>query len=191
MEPIAVPGTPWVLRPWRDDARDAAALAAAWADEAVRARCGVPDDAGAAAARRWVADWDERRRRGLALDLVVSEGADGAARGEVGLWPFRRHPDGPAEAGVLEVGWWTGAEHRGRGQARAAVRALLDWAEHRLPVDGVVARTGPAHPAAEAIARAAGMAMVEQHDDASTLWRRDLRRVGSVPARAPGPDRGT
>jgi RimJ/RimL family protein N-acetyltransferase len=55
------------LRPWRP--ADAPALAAAWADPDIARWTAVPEDRSVEAAARWIAGWDERRRRGLALDL--------------------------------------------------------------------------------------------------------------------------
>jgi RimJ/RimL family protein N-acetyltransferase len=114
-----------VLRPWRlapGEGGDAAALAAAWADPDVTAHTAVPAETGPLAARRWVQGEGLRRRRGLALDLVVAPEADEAAvLGEVGL----AHFDADRRA---EVGFWLAPEARGRGIATAAVRLVTAWA---------------------------------------------------------------
>jgi RimJ/RimL family protein N-acetyltransferase len=115
------------LRPWRAD--DAPALAAAWADEEIRANTAVPADTSLGDARRWIAGEPDRRRRGLAVDLVIE--VDGAVAGEVGLDLTGDEP---------ELGYWVAAPHRGRGLATAAVRLLVDWAFANLPIARIVAR---------------------------------------------------
>ncbi|MEO2087481.1 MAG: GNAT family N-acetyltransferase, partial [Acidimicrobiales bacterium] len=58
-----------LLRPW--ELRDAATLVAAWSDPEVRRWLPVPDHADRAAAADWIAGEADRRRAGLALDLVA------------------------------------------------------------------------------------------------------------------------
>ena len=131
------------LRPWRP--ADAPALAAAWADPDIARWTAVPEDRSVEAAARWIAGWDDRRRRGLALDLVVTAADDDATvRGEVGV-AFVTDPP--------TMGWWVLAPARGRGVATAAVRRFLD---EFLPVDDVVAEVDEANPASIAVARAVG-----------------------------------
>jgi RimJ/RimL family protein N-acetyltransferase len=134
------------LRPWRSS--DAPALVAAWADEEIQRWVGVPEPRDLAAAERWIAGDGERRRRWLSLDLVV--GRDAAVVGEVGLAAFDR------EAGTAEIGWWTGAAHRGEGVATAAASLLVAWATGPLGLRSVTARCDAANPASVAVARAAG-----------------------------------
>jgi RimJ/RimL family protein N-acetyltransferase len=154
--PLADAGVGIVLRPWSSGRApgspdDAPALAAAWADPGVAAHTVVPPDATEAAARRWIAGEAVRRRRGLALDLVIATasageaslpaagsapdrpglppdagagaapGAPDAVLGEVGL--AHLDPDGRAE-----VGFWLAPAARGRGVATAAVRLLTGFA---------------------------------------------------------------
>ena len=147
--PLADPGRGIALRPWSSGRLpgtpdDAPALAAAWADPDVAAHTVVPPDASEAAARRWIEGEAVRRRRGLALDLVVVArptpvpaagtaqkrpeppheaewGERDAVLGEVGL--AHLDPDGRAE-----VGFWLAPAARGRGVATAAVRLLTAWA---------------------------------------------------------------
>ena len=126
--PLADPGHGIVLRPWSSGRLpgapdDAPALAAAWADPDVAAHTVVPPDASEAAARRWIEGEAVRRRRGLALDLVVAAAASprDAVLGEVGL--AHLDPDGRAE-----VGFWLAPAARGRGIATAAVRLVTAWA---------------------------------------------------------------
>jgi RimJ/RimL family protein N-acetyltransferase len=60
----------------------------------------VPPDSSPAGARRWIAGESERRRRGLALDLVVSPLDDDLVWGVVGLRGF------DAAVRRAEIGWW-------------------------------------------------------------------------------------
>jgi RimJ/RimL family protein N-acetyltransferase len=121
--PLADPAVGIVLRPWAAAGTDAAALAAAWADPAVAAHTAVPADRSPAAAARWIAGEPGRRRRRLALDLVVAThgGGERDVLGEVGL----AHFDADRRA---EVGFWLAPEARGRGVATAAVRLVTAWA---------------------------------------------------------------
>jgi RimJ/RimL family protein N-acetyltransferase len=95
---------------------------AAWRDPSVVAANPVPSDPSPARARRWIAGESERRRRGLALDLVISPIGGDRVWGEVGL----RGLD-PAVRRA-EVGWWLASDARGRGAAAVAVDLLATWA---------------------------------------------------------------
>jgi RimJ/RimL family protein N-acetyltransferase len=135
------------LRPWR--AADAETLAAAWADPDIARWTAVPEDRSVEAAARWIGGWDERRRRGLALDLVVTPADDDAVVwGEVGV-AFVTDPP--------TMGWWVRPDARGRGVATAAVRRFV---EEFLTADEVVAEVDEANPASVAVARAAGFETV-------------------------------
>jgi RimJ/RimL family protein N-acetyltransferase len=134
------------LRPWRR--ADASALAAAWADPDIVRWTAVPEDRSGEAAARWIAGWDERRRRGLALDLVVAAAADDTpVLGEVGA-SFLTSP--PA------MGWWVLPDWRGRGVATRAVRLFVDVVLSGSRVTELVAEIDPANPASAAVARRAG-----------------------------------
>jgi [ribosomal protein S5]-alanine N-acetyltransferase len=151
--PLADPGAGVVLRPWRDAPGDVAALVAAWGDPAVAGTSAVPADRSPAAAARWIAGADGRREAGLALDLVVADAADdGTVLGEVGL----RNLDRVRRR--AELGWWTAADHRGRGVASAAVGLLAAWSlGPPCRLGQVWARIAPASPASAAVARRAGL----------------------------------
>ena len=122
-----------LLRPW--ELRDAATLVAAWSDPEVRRWLPVPDHADRAAAADWIAGDADRRRAGLALDLVAVEPVTGpgigsglaveaaaGVLGEVGLSSF------DPEDGIAMIGWWTVDRHRRRGVATEMVRLLTTWA---------------------------------------------------------------
>jgi [ribosomal protein S5]-alanine N-acetyltransferase len=135
-----------LLRPWRLE--DAPALVAAWADEEIQRWTAVPERRDLAAAERWIAGEEIRRARWLSLDLVVDRA--GVIAGEVGLTTFDR------VAGTAEIGWWTTADHRGRGVATAAATLLIRWARSQLGLQEIVARCEAENPAAVAVARQAG-----------------------------------
>lgn len=143
------------LRAWtRPDAPD---LAAAWADPEIAKWAGVPMRHDEQAAAAWIAGEEERRTRGLALDLVVE--VDGSVAGEVGLVPAEPGPQ------LVEVGWWTGPAFRGRGVATRAVRLVARWAMSDLGVSTLVARCKLGNPASIAVAQAAGFTRVGSEDD--------------------------
>jgi RimJ/RimL family protein N-acetyltransferase len=135
-----------VLRPWAP--ADAGALAVAWADPDIARWTAVPDDGSVEAAATWIAGWDERRRRGLALDLVITAaGAEATVLGEVGATFVARPP---------QVGWWLLPVARGRGWARRAVRVFGDEVLAAGAATELVADVDPANPASRAVAVAAG-----------------------------------
>lgn len=158
-----------MLRPWRPD--DADALVAAWADPDIVANCSVPDDAGPRRAVTWISGWEQRSTDGISLDLVVADRCTDAALGEVGCWPFA--------TGVLEVGWWTAAPHRGAGRASVAVRLLADWALARTGVHQLVALIAPGHRASEAVAAHGGFVRGQTLRAGGALWTRSAATVHS------------
>lgn len=158
-----------LLRRWGLGTGDAEALTAAWNDPQVVAGTAVPADRSVDAAERWIAGEAERRRRGLALDLVASsfrpEDADfdPDVLGEVGLANL--------EGGRAEVGFWLAAHARGRGVATAAVRMLTGWAlAPRGPgLRQVWARTRPANAPAAGVLERAGFTCLGAADS-SNVW---------------------
>lgn len=138
-----------MLRAWRVE--DAAALAAAWADEAIQRWTVVPGRRDVAAAARWIRGDAARRRRWLSVDLVVERASE--VVGEVGLAAIDR------ATGTAEIGWWTAAPHRRTGVASTAVDLLATWARSALGL-AVVARCDPANVGALAVARRAGVPVV-------------------------------
>lgn len=160
-----------LLRPW--ELRDAATLVAAWSDPEVRRWLPVPDHADRAAAADWIAGEADRRRAGLALDLVAVEpvtgpgiGSDAAVEaaadvlGEVGLSAF------DPERGAALIGWWTVHRHRRRGVATEMVRLLTTWAlGPPLGLEVLVAEVESGNPGSLAVALAAGYEEVGRRHD--------------------------
>lgn len=149
--PLPLPDPPLAdgvvrLRPWL--VADAAALAAAWADPEVQRWTAVPPRRSEADAARWIAGDAERRRCGLALDLVVSpaDPLDGTVLGEVGLGPI------DWGAGRANLGWWVAAPARGRGVASRAAALLAAWTVATLGL-AVDVDVDPANPASAKVAR--------------------------------------
>lgn len=147
------------LRPWHVD--DAPALSRAWHDPAIVAGSTPPTDRSVEAAARWITGCDERRRAGVAFDLVIADRADDAVLGEVGFSRF------DVERRAALMGWWVHEEARGRGVATAAVALLADWVLESSGVDHVLAEIATDNPASHAVARAAGFEPL-----ARTVWRR-------------------
>jgi RimJ/RimL family protein N-acetyltransferase len=161
------------LRPWGQGPHDAAALASAWADPALRpAPPGPGSNTGTepslAAARRWIQAEPDRRSGGRALDLVVARfTAPEVVWGEVGL------RDLDMVARRAQVGWWIGAPHRGRGRGTVAVRLLADWALGRpLALHQLWARIEPANAASGRLAERAGFRLVGRASDGVDVWAR-------------------
>jgi RimJ/RimL family protein N-acetyltransferase len=157
-------GDGFVLRPWRVD--DAPSLSRAWHDPAIIAGSTPPPDRSEAAAARWIEGWEERRLRGLALDLVVADPAGGDVLGEVGLWSLSTTPHP-----VASIGWWIHEEHRGRGLATAAVRAVAHWVVAETVLASVQAEIQADNTASLAVAQRAGFHLVS--DGNPQIWLRD------------------
>lgn len=151
---------PITLRPWT--LADAAHLSQAWADPAISRWTGAPPGTDEEAARRWIEGDEDRRARGLSLDLVID--VAGEVVGEVGLAGL------DVAAGSAEIGWWIHPAHRGRGLASRAAELLATWALAELHVESIVARCHPANPASGGVARAAGFVREPGADDVE-VWR--------------------
>ena len=147
------------LRPWR--VGDAPSLSMAWHDPAIIAGSTPPPDRSEVAARRWIEGCDERRRAGVAFDLVIAALEDDRVLGEVGFSRFD-----PGRRAAL-MGWWVHEEARGVGVATAAVALLADWTLESTPIDHVLAQISVDNPASE---RVASRARFEPF--APCVWRR-------------------
>jgi RimJ/RimL family protein N-acetyltransferase len=115
----------------------------------------VPSDPSPRVARRWIAGEPERRRRGLALDLVISPFEGDVVWGEVGLRGF------DVAVRRAEIGWWLAPEARGRGVAATAVDLAATWAlVEPLRLRQVWARIAPDNVASGRVAVAAGFRLL-------------------------------
>lgn len=146
------------LRPWK--AGDAPSLSRAWHDPTVIAGSTPPPDRSVEASARWIAGCEERRRAGVAFDLVIAAVDDDRVLGEIGFSRFDR------DRRAALMGWWVHEEARGRGVASTAVGLVLGWVLESTWVEHVLAEIGPDNPASEAVARAAGFEPL-----APGLWR--------------------
>lgn len=129
------------LRPWGATPKDSEFLAAAWAESDIARFCSVPEDHGREAAAAWIAGEPDRRDRGLALDLAITElGQPEVIFGEVGVTmaePVKRW---------CEIGFWLFPGVRGEGRATLAVDALTDWLLNEHGIKRIFARTHPDNP---------------------------------------------
>jgi RimJ/RimL family protein N-acetyltransferase len=146
-----------ILRPWEE--RDRAVLRAQCDDpDVMRFLLPVPDDAAFEAMlgrlTGWLAD------RGFTFWLLERR-SDGVVLGICGLKPGA--PGTPAENKV-EIGWRLGGEHWGRGYAREAAQASLDWAWANLDTDEVVAITVEANGASWGLMERLGMTRDRDND---------------------------
>ena len=74
---------------------------------------------------------------------------------------------------VAEVAWVIFTPFQGRGHARAAAVALVDWLLAG-PADTVIAHIHPEHAASAAVARAAGLRPTAERHAGEVRWRRSL-----------------
>ncbi len=117
MDPVDITAGRLHLRPW--EAADAGAVLLGASDPSTQRWTQVPVPYRRADAEDFVgrlspAMWAE----GGASFAVESRGG-GSLAGSIGLFP-------PAD-GFAEIGYWTVAEHRGRGLTAEAVGVLSDW----------------------------------------------------------------
>jgi RimJ/RimL family protein N-acetyltransferase len=143
------------LRPWRVE--EAAVLAAAWNDPAIRRWCAVPDECGEEAAAAWIAGQERRREDGISIDLAITLDDDQVV-GEVGLGPIQWVRT------RASLGFWLCAEHRRSGLAARAVRLLSAWALAELPLNHLVATASAANPASGWTLAAAGFQLQVERD---------------------------
>ncbi|KKY34730.1 putative acetyltransferase [Diaporthe ampelina] len=92
------------------------------------------------------------RPEGILLNYAICRSSDGAFVGGIGLKPFS-----DVEARTVELGYWLGREHWGRGYAGEAVAAFTAWAFATFPdLLRVEACVYEGNPASEAVLRRAG-----------------------------------
>ncbi|MDF0543611.1 GNAT family N-acetyltransferase [Sphingobium sp. H39-3-25] len=84
---------------------------------------------------------------------------DGALLGFCGLKPGAA---GTPIAGLIEIGWRMGTAYWGKGYAREAAQASLDWGFAHLPPDSIWAITTPANVRSQGLMLRLGM--VRRHD---------------------------
>lgn len=161
------------LRPW--ELADARRLVDAWNDADIMHFTEVPERRSVADAETWIAGAATRRLRRLAIDLVISSPGNGSVLGEVGLWNFNEASNGAM------LGYWLLAAHRGRGNARAAVELVSDWAiaETGLGLDLLVAKVDRDNEASERLVRALGFQLERNDVDGHRLFTYRSSRVSA------------
>ncbi|RKN16232.1 N-acetyltransferase [Micromonospora musae] len=115
-----------LLRPWRDDDRDA--LIAAHQDPVLRSRTRNPLTT-AAEADHWLAQAGQGWQAGDWLTFAVCEPNPHGGHRPVANVVLKNLAPGRPDA---EVGYWTAAAARGRGVAGRAVDAVSRWAFARF-----------------------------------------------------------
>lgn len=92
------------------------------------------------------------RPEGILLNYAICRSSDGAFVGGIGLKPLK-----DVEARTIELGYWLGREHWGRGYAREAVTAFTAWAFSTFPdLLRVEASVYEGNSASEAVLKKAG-----------------------------------
>lgn len=122
--------------------------------------------------------------RAHAVDFVTGLVPSGWARGTEASWAIRLGADGPLIGMVSlrlqkhDVGFWTGAEHRGLGYMPEAVSRVADWAfeQGETPIARVLWESVAGNVGSARVARKAGFRFAGTGP--STLPARD----GSHPA---------
>jgi ribosomal-protein-alanine N-acetyltransferase len=86
----------------------------------------------------------------------------GGTRRVVGIIGFHGPPD---EQQRLEIGYRVDADHRRRGYAREAVKALFDWAAEAHGIHRFIASISPGNEASLALARGFGFVQTGERMD--------------------------
>jgi ribosomal-protein-alanine N-acetyltransferase len=159
------------LRPWA--VRDAASLVEAWHDPAIQAGSVPPPERSLAAAERWIEGADERRRAGVAIDLVIASDDDRAI-GEVGL--SRLDPERRAAI----AGWWIHEADRGAGAATEAVSLFTEWALGPGRLRAVMAEIAPDNAASIRVAERSGFRVIDDTRNQQESARGSAPRVWYV-----------
>jgi RimJ/RimL family protein N-acetyltransferase len=113
-----------VLRPWRTS--DAAFIAKACGDPAIRRYNSVPDDFSIADAEATIEEFTEKwgtfetTRRPSGVALGIFEATSGEPVGQCGV-------DGWSSTDEVQIGYWLAARARGRGYATRAVVLMTRW----------------------------------------------------------------
>jgi RimJ/RimL family protein N-acetyltransferase len=86
---------------------------------------------------------------------AVEDRTTGMFIGEVGFADHRRDIDPPFD-GIPEAGWVMAVASHGRGLAREAIRAALEWADANLSTKRTVCMIAPEHERSLRLARDVG-----------------------------------
>jgi RimJ/RimL family protein N-acetyltransferase len=139
---------PTALRLWGED--DAGPLAELCRDPEISRWTTVPARYGRQDALAYIASCEESLRTGRSLSLAITEPAGGTLLGSISLmrlaWPQRRG----------EVGYWLGAEARGRGHATRATRLICGWGVRELGLERIELLAAAGNLRSQAVAERAG-----------------------------------
>jgi RimJ/RimL family protein N-acetyltransferase len=166
------------LRRWRED--DAGPLAELCRDPEISRWTSVPSPYGLRDARAYIASCEESLRTGRSLSLAIAEPDGGTLLGSIALmrfaWPQRRG----------EVGYWLGAEARGRGHATRATRLICGWGVRELGLERIELLAATGNLRSQAVAERAGFtreALLRAHSPGPT-GREDMVCFGLLATEA-------
>jgi len=111
---------PVVLRAF--EATDAPLIASAATDPLIPVITTVPVSGSPDEVAAYLARQQDRLAEGVGYSFAIADAETDAAVGQIGLWTR------DIRAGRASIGYWIAAQHRRRGYARAALRALSTWA---------------------------------------------------------------
>ncbi len=156
------------------EAADRAALHAMWADPRVMADLGPVKDAAQSDAA--LARHEGYRREGLGFWVVERRDMGGV----IGFCGLKRADDYVPFPGAVEIGWMFAEAHWGRGYAREAAAASLDWAWTRVGAARVIAITAAVNAKSRALMARLGLHYVESGDFDHPLFAPGDRLRASV-----------
>jgi RimJ/RimL family protein N-acetyltransferase len=115
---------------------------------------------------------------------AVEDKISGRTIGHVGFFDFLRDCD-PSIAGEVEMGWILAPEAQGKGLAKEACSAILDWFDATFPATRMYALISPGNAASMRLAEKLGFERCPDgsyRDRPQTVWMRAGR--GELPAAA-------
>ncbi|MFG2880623.1 GNAT family N-acetyltransferase [Streptomyces sp. NPDC048337] len=175
MESITLNTERLVLRPHTPE--DTAEVHAACQDPEIQRWIPVPLPYGPAEAAAFVTETVPRGwREGTEFNFAARLGADGPLVAALAVVPRGTH--------AHEIGYWSVAEHRGRGYMTEALRAVAHWAFTGAGCVRLIWRAGVGNTASRAVAEKAGF--VVEGVQRAGMEHRDTLRDCWVGALLPG-----
>jgi RimJ/RimL family protein N-acetyltransferase len=153
MRRVLLPGEPLVeaetaLRPWRDDDLDD--LVALCQDPEIGRWTRVPFPYRTTDGRAYLLHRYDLLAAGVSAPFAIVAAAGGALLGSISLMRIDH------EQARAEIGYWLGAEARGRGHATRAVQAISRWGFKALSLERLSLHIASGNAPSQAVAQRAG-----------------------------------
>lgn len=161
------------------DERDVDLVVDASTDTLIPLITTVPQNCSARQALEFIGRQQGRPVEGLGWSLTIVDPASGVAVGNVFVSCTA------LELGAVELGYWVGPSHRGRGHASEALSAVRDWAVTDLGADRLTLYIDPDNAPSLRTARRAGF----QYETTYDRWERVGEEFRPMTVWSSGPGR--